>query len=564
MSDAIPRDGLENRPTFHHTNLKDKDVTVPPNPRVWPRLLAGCLIVAVTGRRIAYLLFDCPLDLAPDEAHYWDWSRHLDWCYYSKGPLVAYLIRVSCGLFGGLSRAWIGSEMFAVRLPALVCGALLLAALYILTVQVFRRERLALAVVALALTLPMMSAGALLMTIDGPYTCCWAWASVFGYQAIFGGSRWAWLAAGIVMAIGILAKFTMGLWLPSLGLFLLVSPAQRRLLIRPGFWITSAVGLLGVVPVLVWNAQHGWVTFLHMRGHAGFAQANSVRWLGPFVYIGGQFLLLLGYWFVTWICAMIYFRPGKSDAPASYLWWLSAPMFVFFLLFSLKNGGGEVNWPVTTYLSGMVLTVSWLGQRLQSMAGAYRLLSLGGILLAAGLGVALSLLMQESNWSRPLLVRLAGQPTRERPLPLRRWDPTCRLRGWRTLAAEVNRLRANYQRAGIDPVVTTLRWDMSGELGFYGTGQPTVYSVGVAFGERYSQYDLWRPNPLADGGAYYGRTFIFIALEPPSLGDAFDAVEPARIVTHSEDGVPIARWAIVVAHGFRGSLELTGRSHRRY
>src|SRR5262249_27392269 len=98
-----------------------------PSGKVWPyRLLAGFLIVAAAILRILYLANNCPLDLAADEAHYWDWSRHLDWCYYSKGPLVAYLIRGSCELFGGWSQDLTGNLMLAVRLPAILCGSLLL------------------------------------------------------------------------------------------------------------------------------------------------------------------------------------------------------------------------------------------------------------------------------------------------------------------------------------------------------------------------------------------------------------------------------------------------------
>ena len=60
------------------------------------RLLAVALIVGSALLRLLYLACNCPLDLSPDEAHYWDWSRHLDWSYYSKGPGVAWLIRLSC------------------------------------------------------------------------------------------------------------------------------------------------------------------------------------------------------------------------------------------------------------------------------------------------------------------------------------------------------------------------------------------------------------------------------------------------------------------------------------
>src|ERR1700688_4209334 len=80
----------------------------------------------------AYVWLWCPLDLASDEAHYWDWSRHLDWCYYSKGPLVAWLIRGRCELFGSASVAITGDLSAAVRIPAILCHGALLSGCYIL------------------------------------------------------------------------------------------------------------------------------------------------------------------------------------------------------------------------------------------------------------------------------------------------------------------------------------------------------------------------------------------------------------------------------------------------
>src|SRR5882724_4080308 len=75
-------------------------------------ILAVLLVLGFLGHW-RYLTHDCPIDLSGDEAHYWDWSRRLDISYYSKGPMVAYLIRGSCALFGR-------DTMLAVRFPALV------------------------------------------------------------------------------------------------------------------------------------------------------------------------------------------------------------------------------------------------------------------------------------------------------------------------------------------------------------------------------------------------------------------------------------------------------------
>ena len=40
------------------------------------------------------------LPLHFDEAQYWDWSQNLDWGFFSKPPLLAFLIRVVTELCG--------------------------------------------------------------------------------------------------------------------------------------------------------------------------------------------------------------------------------------------------------------------------------------------------------------------------------------------------------------------------------------------------------------------------------------------------------------------------------
>src|SRR5262249_23297852 len=163
---------------------------------------------------------------------------------------------------------------------------------------VYRRAGLALALVAGALTLPPIAAGSSLMTIDAPYTCCWGWSLVLAYQAVFRRSAWAWPILGLVAGLGILAKYTMVLWFPSFGLFLLLTPGSRQLLWRPGFWLATVVAALCCLPILWWNVQHDWVSFFHVRGQAG-GQGTRITWLGPLTYLGTQFALLLGFWFIA-------------------------------------------------------------------------------------------------------------------------------------------------------------------------------------------------------------------------------------------------------------------------
>lgn len=532
--------------------------------------LAFLLIFAVALGHLIYLATDCPLDLAPDEAHYWDWSRHLDWSYYSKGPLVAWLIRGSCELLGSWSERVTGSLTFAVRVPAIICGSLLLGSLYVLTVQVFAQPRLGLAVVVVALTMPVITAGSFLMTIDAPYTCCWGWALVFAHRAITGRSFWAWEATGVMIGLGILAKYTMVLFPFSLGLYLLASRARRSLLGSKGFWSMVGIALLCCAPILIWNAQHDWVTVRHVLRLAGMTVGGErplrggSGWqvLGPIYYVGGQAALLLGYWFVVWLTAMVVHNPLRDrDPDVRYLWWLSAPVFLVFGAFSFKTGGGELNWPVTAYLSGGVLSAAWLAKQFDGRASwGYRTAGAIAIGITMGIGLSLTVVLHRSQWIHPVLEKWAGPATPSNPFPVRKLDPTCRLRGWRYLSSQIDVLRNRLRAQGIDPVLAGISWSVPGEIGVYCAGHPQAYSLGLLQGDRHSQYDLWT-NPLYHPEEFLGKTFLIVGPLKPNLEAGFSRMEPMVPVVYQENGRTLAIWTLHVGHGFKGFPQVPEAPH---
>ena len=126
--------------------------------------------------------------------------------------------------------------------------------------------------------------------------------------------------------------------------------------------------------------------------------------------------------------------------------------------------------------------------------------------------------MHHTDWVQPLLLRLSGPEGPANRTPLRRFDPTCRLRGWRTLAEAVDRerdrLTAGGERA---PVLAASLWWVPGELGVYCAGHPQAYSIGLTAGDRHSQYDLWI-NPLANGDQFRDRTFLIVGDVPEERG----------------------------------------------
>jgi hypothetical protein len=154
---------------------------------------------------------------------------------------------------------------------------------------------------------------------------------------------------------------------------------------------------------------------------------------------------------------------------------------------------------------------------------------------------------------RPALASIAGPVTERDPAPIRKYDPTARLRGWRTLGKEVDAVRARVRKeTGEEPLLAGTAWNVPGSLGLYCEGHPETYSFGLAMGDRHSQYDLWRPNPVADAQAFRGRTFVFVGYGLPADSGIFERVEYAGLVVHREEGVPVAYWWVWVGYNFRG------------
>lgn len=552
--------------------LPDAAATVRPDRR--PLLCALVFIAALTALRIGYLANDPPLELAQDEAHYWDWSRHLDWSYYSKGPLVAWLIRLSCAACGG-------DTLLAVRLPAVCCGALTLLGLYILTLRAYSRPWLAFAAVALSGALPLFHVGSLLMTIDAPYVCAWTWAVALGLELAVrqppaaldrrgevggrpGAADGRWALLGLIVGLGILAKYTMVLFIPALGLHCLLSKDARGWFRRPGPYVMAAVAALCCTPILVWNMRNGWVTLRHVGGQAGLAAefgkepTASILWLGPLDYLGGQFALLLGFGFVIWCLALRRAlkvarsqageREPRSAAAERYLTAMSLVPFLVFLVFSLKTKI-QLNWPIAAYLAGLPLCVKWLADHWAALAGWKGRLFRGGVAFAMLAGFALSVLLHRTEWLYPALAPFADK------LPARRWDPTCRLRGWSRLAVEVERVRTKLRAEGVEPILAGAVWYLPGEIAFHLPDQPQVFCLGQLAGDRQSQYDFWPPHPAHDPKAFAGKTFIVVGWAPKQLWTHFDRIEPTTMVTHVVAGQAVASWPITVARGFRGESD---------
>lgn len=199
------------------------------------------------------LIYAGSVELMPEEAYYWEYSRHLDFGYLDHPPMVAWLIRIGTSLFG--------QTEFGVRAGALCCGAVTSLFVYKLTRNLFD-EAAALAALVLTQALPFFFLSGMLMTPDAPLTAAWAALLYFLERALIAERSSAWLRAGICLGAGLISKYSIALLIPAAAAFMLWDPRSRRWWGRYEPYLAGLLAVAIFSPVIVWNAQHDWASFV--------------------------------------------------------------------------------------------------------------------------------------------------------------------------------------------------------------------------------------------------------------------------------------------------------------
>ncbi|MCC8194078.1 MAG: glycosyltransferase family 39 protein [Deltaproteobacteria bacterium] len=530
----------------------------------WRRYPHACAITLIAVATFARYLFVASgqLDLVQDEAQYWDWSRRLQLSYYSKGPLIAWIIRAGTALLGDTELG----VRFGAILGSLAAQLLLYGGVGVL----MRRPRLALITLFIVNTVPLFLAGGILMTTDNPLLVCWL-AALFCLYAgtVKQDARWPWAGLALAVAFGILAKYTM---LGMAGVAALyVAILRWQGLLPEGYvkklGIALGVGVLaGFLPIVVWNAQNDWASFRHVGRLAGVAPAPGeapplIRFDRLPEYVGGQ----LGLVYPWWLAFMVYggglaarrcFRRSHGEFSGEELetgqaalfcagFW---PIFLFFLVWSLHTRI-YANWPAMGYASGVVLAAYGVDRVLEKYRAAMRLRRQAAPSSPIpGIPWTRRLLPVWAGLSLALCLVLYAQEPISRVLP-EKINPTMRLKGWDDLGRRVAVIRDSLP----DPetvFVFSDQYDVTAQLAFYVPGRPAAYCAD--FGRRLSQYDFW-PGPEDKKGwdAIFVRRKPF-SKPPEPLGNMFLRVgNPEAYRSAHRNGMG-REFGILVLRGFTG------------
>lgn len=426
--------------------------------------ISAIFFIFISGLLIArlYYIHYGPLELSPDEAHYWEWSRRPALSYYSKGPLIAYLIKIST-MIGGVSE-------IGVRLFAPVFLFLSSIVLYMLAIELYNDRRIAVLSGILPQLIPLFATYGVVFTIDSPFLFFWSLSLLFFFRAIKDNRTVWWILLGVSCGVGMLAKYSMAFFYVC-ALVCVIIRRKWHLFgdIRP--YMAIALTIIVFLPVIIWNIQNSFVTLRHTAGHIGVYEGLRINLKTFFEFIGSQIGVISPLFFITMMIPVGRELIRKDNSPdreeKSFLLSFSLPVLIFFLLKSLQ-AKVQANWPLMAYHTMFVYSSSWYINKWKELKRGLKILFISSLL---------SIFLITPLMHFPQLLGLSPK-----------LDPSSRLRGWRELGRKITEVSGEMRRYGPFFIVSD-RYQVSSEIAFYTEDNPVTYCVNL--GRRMNQYDLW-------------------------------------------------------------------------
>lgn len=236
------------------------------------------LLLILVASLALHLLSMIYSNLLVEEAYYWNYSQHLDWGYLDHPPMVSLLIKLSTSL--------LGTTEWSVRISALFCW--FISAFFSYQWTTLLNKRAGIYAILLLAVLPFFFGQSLVITPDLPLIACWSASLYCLYRALVLQESSYWYLAGLSLGLGMLSKYTISLLGLATLYYLITVPTARYWFKRKEPYLAAGLVLLLFTPVIYWNANHEWASFLFQTKRRFAATASTdlhalLAWLLLFI-----------------------------------------------------------------------------------------------------------------------------------------------------------------------------------------------------------------------------------------------------------------------------------------
>lgn len=319
------------------------------SPGYWRRLVL--LTLGLTILRLG-VLFVTPLELYPDEAQYWLWSRDLAFGYFSKPPMLTWLIGLTTGI-GGDAEPW-------VRISSPLLHALTGLVLFKVGQRLFD-DRTAFWGGVLYLLMPGVQLSAGIASTDAPllfFGSLGLWAYVRLQQQ---PSIQPALFAGLAFGCAFLSKYAALYLLLGVALHLLWSPSSRSAW-TPARVAAAVAGFLAVAaPNIIWNALNDFSTVTHTAANADWHLSDLLHPLEAIEFLVSQTMVLGPVPLAAILIGGVRILMGRQPTPEPdklLLAFVAPPLILVFVQAFLSRA--NANWAAVAYAPAVILAAAWL------------------------------------------------------------------------------------------------------------------------------------------------------------------------------------------------------------
>lgn len=291
------------------------------------------------------------LDFGIGEAYYVAGTRTPHLSYFDQPPLSLWMAWGMLALTGS-------DDPAVIRLPFIALFAGTTWLMFTLTRRLYSARAGYLAALFLNVSAVFTISVGGWVQPDGPLMLFWmlaAWAlarlMLDPDRPPPGGATLWWLGIGVVVGLALLSKYHAVFLIAGAALFALTRADQRRWIVHPGPWLALLVAALASAPVLIWNAQHDWVSFAFQGGRsvAGLGDLEPERLVRSIV---GQMVWLLPW---VWLPMVALFARTLVRGPRHGADWFLAclafgPVAVFTLIALWAPIGYHFHWQAPGYL----------------------------------------------------------------------------------------------------------------------------------------------------------------------------------------------------------------------
>jgi hypothetical protein len=305
-----------------------------------------CFIAAYTG-------------LGNGESYYFRGALHLDFSYFDQPPLFFWLGALSIKLFGLTN--------FGIRFPAVILFAGTSWMLFLITKRLFNAKAAFWSVVIINLSAVFTVAIACWFQPDAPLMFFWLVATYFIVELMvapgtehskatrYCRKTWLlWLAVGISMGLATLSKYHVLFLFAGVFMFISTNRNQRHWLWHPGPYLAILITILMASPILWWNYNNNWVSFVFQGSRAGVREGEKfqihIDWFLRSI-LGQSVFLLPWIWFPTIRQLFISFKLRTQLLAHSFVFWMSVMPIVFFTIVTLwSNLQYHFHWQAPGYM----------------------------------------------------------------------------------------------------------------------------------------------------------------------------------------------------------------------